>query len=76
MKRPYSVLRGQMVVQELTQDDLARKLLVTRTTISNKLCGVHSWTQTEMYIIMDLLRWPYERMHELFPKDGIAQETA
>ena len=76
MIRKFRVLRGQMAAEGLTQADVARKLLVSPDTISNKMRGIYSWTQTEMYTLMDILNWPYDRMHELFPKDGIAPKSA
>jgi transcriptional regulator with XRE-family HTH domain len=76
MIRKFRVLRVQMAAEGLTQADIARKLLVSLATISNKMRGIYPWTLTEMYTLMDLLGWPYDRMHELFPKDGIAPKSA
>jgi transcriptional regulator with XRE-family HTH domain len=76
MIRKFRVLRGQMAAEGLTQADVARKLLVSPDTISNKMRGIYSWTLDEMYTLMDIINWPYDRMHELFPKDGIAPKGA
>jgi transcriptional regulator with XRE-family HTH domain len=76
MIRKFRVLRGQMAAEGLTQADVARKLLVSPDTISNKMRGIYSWTLDEMYTLMDILNWPYGQMHELFPKDGIAPKGA
>lgn len=76
MIRKFRVLRGQMAAEGLTQADVARKLLVSPDTISNKMRGIYSWTLEEMYALMDLLDWPYDRMHELFPRGGISTKTA
>lgn len=34
---------------------------------SERMNGHAPWTMDEAYAIMDILNWPYERMHELFP---------
>jgi hypothetical protein len=76
MARPYATLRGQLVAHDLQQTDLARKLLISSRTATRKLCGHYPWTLDEMYDIMGLLEWPYDRMHELFPRNGIATRSA
>lgn len=70
MPRPFSTLRGQLVAHDLQQSDLARKLLISSRSATRKLCGHSAWTLDEMYTLMDLLQWPYDKMHELFPRNG------
>lgn len=76
MRRPYATLRGLLVTHDLKQVDIARKLLVSPRHVNSKMCGHVPWTLDEMYTLMDLLGWPYDRMHELFPKDGISPKSA
>lgn len=70
MARPFPIPRGQMIAHDLLQTDIARRLLMSERTVTRKLCGRAPWTLDEMYTLMDLLHWPYDRMHELFPKSG------
>lgn len=70
MARPFHQLRVEMHSQDVDTEYMGRKLLLDRKCISNRLCARTPWRINEMYAVMDMLHWPYERMHELFPKDG------
>lgn len=74
MARPYARLRGKLAQYELTNDLLARKLLLTPSTVSRKLNGHSPWTSDEMWQIMELVGEPAHLMHRLFPKDGQNEE--
>lgn len=39
--------------------------------VGHLLNGKVAFSQTIQYKTMDALHWPYEKMHILFPKDGI-----
>lgn len=70
MARPYNKLRGLMREYGDTQDTIARALLVSRATVSNRMSGRSDWLIGEMYALMDRYHQPYERLHEVFPKGG------
>lgn len=70
MARPFKQLRMEMVSQDVGAARLGNKLMLGHASVSDRMCARTPWRIDEMYAIMDLLRWPYERMHELFPKDG------
>lgn len=70
MARLYSKLRGLMREFGDTQDDVARALLLSRISVSNRLRGTAEWKLGEMYALMDRYHVPHDRLHEVFPKDG------
>ena len=70
MARLYSKLRGLMREFGDTQDDVARVLLLSRISVSNRLRGTAEWKIGEMYALMDRYHVPHDRLHEVFPKGG------
>ena len=70
MARLYSKLRGLMREFGDTQDDVARALLHSRISVSNRLRGTAEWKLGEMYALMDRYHVPHDRLHEVFPKGG------
>ena len=71
--RKFRRLQAELAAADLDRPYLARLLGYTsRAYIDKRMCGLVEWSLSDMYALMDLLRWPYDRMHELFPKDGIA----
>ena len=70
MARLYSKLRGLMREYGDAQDDVARTLLLSRASVSNRMRGAADWKLSEMYALMDRYHVPNNRLHEVFPKDG------
>ncbi|MEM5775791.1 MAG: helix-turn-helix domain-containing protein [Anaerolineaceae bacterium] len=67
--KPFSRLRGEMQANDIDIPYLAHLLGGSESSIGRRLRGTIPWTLDEMYQIMDILRWPHERMHEMFPND-------
>ena len=70
MARLYSKLRGLMREFGDTQDDIARALLLSRISVSNRLRGTAEWRLDEMYALMDRYHVPHDRLHVVFPMGG------
>lgn len=70
MARLYSKLRGLMREYGDTQDDVARALLLSRISVSNRLRGASDWKLSEMYALLDRYHVPYSKLNEVFPKGG------
>lgn len=70
MARPYAKLRGLMVSNGDTARDLARLLLVSPTTIGERLNNKQDWKLGEMYAILIRYRVPFDRLNEIFPMNG------
>jgi len=70
MARLYNQLRTQLANADIDQIYLAQCIGKSPTYITNRMTGRYPWTARDMYQIMDILHWPYERMYELFPRDG------
>ena len=70
MARLYSKLRGLMREYGDTQDDLARALLLSRASVTNRMRGAAEWRLDEMYALMDRYHVQHDQLHEIFPKDG------
>ena len=72
MARPYKLLRDLLHECEITNAMLASELGIRSTaTVSRKLNDHSPWTSDEMYRILELVNEKPERMHEIFPKNGI-----
>ena len=70
MVRLYSKLLGLMQEYGDVQDDVARTLLLSRASVSNRMRGAAEWKLGEMYALMDRYHVPYDRLHEVFPMGG------
>lgn len=68
--RLFTELRGLMVANEYTGPQLARRLGIGTTGMSERLNGHKPFTMEEAYEIMDLFHIPNTRLHELFPPQG------
>ncbi len=69
--RKFLRLRAELTALDIDPEYLASLLGVeNRYYTDRRLRGEYPWDMDEMYRIMDILRWPYDRMHELFPKEG------
>ena len=68
--KPHAKLRGALVAANIDQKYLARKLLLSRKCVSQRMTGKYPWTMDEAYAIMDLLRIPYDQMALYFPPKG------
>jgi|GEM_PF-3552123 len=67
---PFALLR--LRVEELGYDCayFARKLNMSKATMSSRMTGKRPWLITEMYAAMDLLMLSHDKLHEYFPKNG------
>lgn len=72
--RPYATLRQIMKEQDVDQAYLAAKLGQCRSYVETRINARHDcgWSEKDMYMIMDFLHIPYERLHEVFPPKGVA----
>lgn len=70
MARPYAKLRGLMVANDETAEDLARLLLISSATISDRLNNKSEWKLGEMYAIMNHYRVQHNRLNRIFPMNG------
>ena len=72
MARPYKLLRDLLHECEITNEMLATELGIrSPATVSRKLNDHSSWTLDEMYRILEVLGESPERLHIIFPKNGI-----
>ncbi len=70
-------LQAELMAKGIDRPYLSRLLRRrSRGYVDERMAGRVGWTLDEMYTLMDILNWPYDRMHELFPKDGITTQTA
>jgi hypothetical protein len=75
MARPYAVLRGLMAANDYSQPQLARKLEISTGCLSRKMNGRAPFTLEEGYATLFLFNEPIERLHEVFPPNGIRTEN-
>ena len=66
MARPFSLLRSKLCLYGLTNEILARKLLLTPGTVSRKLNSHSPWTSDERWSIMNLINEPPHMLHHIF----------
>lgn len=71
MARPYNKLRALLREYDLEQEDLARQLNISKSSLSRRMMGRGEWQLSEVWQVMEYLQIPANRMHEYFPKQGI-----
>lgn len=70
MAKPYAKLRGLMAEHDDTQRDLARLLLLSPQSISDRMSNRAEWKIGEMYTVMNHYRVPHDRLNQVFPMNG------
>ena len=70
MARLYATLRGLMIANGDTQEDVARALKLGKVSVSHRMTGREPWRSDEMYILMDRYHRPYSELHVVFPLNG------
>ena len=76
-QRRFARLRGELSAHGVSREDLAHLLKHNnRGYVDQRFQGKSSWSLDEMYLLMDLLGWPVERMNELFPRDGYDSQNS
>lgn len=71
MAKPFKALRDLMHIEEVTQADLSKLLLLSHASVSSRMMAKQPWTLEECYAILEYLHQPAHRLHELFPRGGI-----
>lgn len=69
--KPFSTLRKLCRQNDLSYEYISKKLGKSMCYISARFNGIYPFSIEDAYAICDLLHEPYERVLELFPKDGI-----
>lgn len=73
MTRLYRTLRWYMLDADVDTEWLARKLGMSRQSLSLRFNNKVAWRLDEMYKILDILNLPYTELGNCFPKDGISR---
>lgn len=69
--KPYARLRGLMVANGDRAKDIANMLLISTTTVSNKLNDHSPWDSDEMWALMEKYNIDPSEMAKYFPKHGM-----
>ena len=70
MARPYAALRGLMLANDETQNDLCRLLLISRSALSDRFNNSVEWKLSEMYAILNHYKIPHDQLSKFFPMNG------
>lgn len=71
MKKRYARLRGLLQAYGYDRPATAELLGISEGCLSRKMNAVAQWKSDEMYRIMDAIHQPYEKLHEIFPMNGV-----
>lgn len=66
MKFNYSKLKGRITEICGTRAEFARRMNVSETTLSKKLCGKRAWKQSEIVDALDILGLDYTDIQAYF----------
>lgn len=69
--RRFVEVRSLMTLNDMTQPDVAKTLGISPSHLSRKMVGDRPFDLDEMYTILDLFQVPHERLHIVFPKNGL-----
>lgn len=70
--RKHAKLRGALVAADITERQLAQKLLRGMTYVSHRMSGKEPWALDECYKILDIIHAPHEQLHLFFPPGGVS----
>lgn len=71
MGKPHAKLRGLMVSNDYTIPQLARKIGLGKSAMSERLNYHRPFKLDEAYTILRLFRIPVEQLHEIYPPNGM-----
>jgi len=66
----FGKLRKRIHANGMTHEYLAEKLRISTATLSRRMTDKSPWLLSEIYVLIELLQIPNDRMHEYFPKNG------
>jgi len=72
----YRKIRVRLLELGMEHRYLAKKLGMCPASLSGRMTGRFAWTIDDMYKVMDIMRVPYEELHEYFPKGGVDQNVS
>ena len=70
MARPFGLLRGKMMACQVTQEDIARRLMLSRKSVSQRFAGHEEWKLSECYEVLAMLDVADKKLSEYFPRGG------
>lgn len=70
MARPFGLLRGRMRACGMTQEDIARRLMLSAVSVSRRFSGREEWRLDECYEVLSLLNLKDKQLCKYFPKGG------
>lgn len=68
----FRKLRGKLRELDIDQSYMADQLDLCQAAVSHRMTSRTPWRLNEMYIVMDLIGEPYDRLHIYFPPGGRA----
>jgi transcriptional regulator with XRE-family HTH domain len=71
MIKPFAKLRSEFVLKGIMQKDLAEKLDLANSTLSQKLNGDVQFSMVEIYTICDVLNISEKDIYVYFPKTEV-----
>ena len=71
MSRPHAKLRGLMMANDYTMPQLARKIGIGKSAMSERLNFRRPFTMDEAYTVLRLFHVPEDQLHEIFPPSGV-----
>ena len=70
MARPFGLLRGRMMACQVTQEDIARRLMLSKKSVSQRFAGHKEWKLCECYEVLAMLDISDKKLSEYFPRGG------
>lgn len=62
----YGKLRGRLAEMGMSQEELARKIHLSATSLNNKMNGKVQFKQNEMMSILNVIRVPVDQVVDYF----------
>jgi hypothetical protein len=75
MTPAYSRLKAELRANNIDLPYLAELLDRSRSYVAMRTSGARAWDLDDMYKIMEIIGWPAEKLHEVFPpRPGVMKE--
>lgn len=71
MAKQFPLIRAKLAEMDMTYDEFADEIGLSKTTVALRMTGKQPWSNMEQYRVLDLFGIPDDQLHQYFPRQRI-----